>query len=133
METRYYVEQLPGHNARLDEVQAEILRRKLGRFAGYLAARRRIADRYQDGLAGTELVLPAVADGNVHSYYLYVVRHPQRDRIIELLAERGVNLNVSYRWPVHLMRGFAHLGYAAGSLPVTERLADQIFSLPMYP
>lgn len=133
MEERYYVEQLPGHNARLDEVQAEILRRKLGRLDEYLAARRRIAARYADQLAGTDLVLPAVADGNVHSYYLYVVRHPQRDRLLELLAQRGVALNVSYRWPVHLMRGFSHLGYPPGSLPVTERLAEEIFSLPMYP
>ncbi len=133
MEQEYHVEQLPGHNSRLDEVQAEILRRKLGRLDEYLAARRRIAARYEEQLGGTDLVLPAVAEGNVHSYYLYVVRHPQRDRLIEALAARGVSLNVSYRWPVHLMRGFTHLGHGPGSLPTTERLAGEILSLPMYP
>lgn len=133
MEHEYHVEQLPGYNARLDEVQAEILRRKLGRLEDYLAARRRLASRYDEALAGTDIGLPSVADGNVHSYYLYVARHPQRDLLIERLAERGVQLNVSYRWPIHLMRGFAHLGYGPGSFPVAERLAGEIFSLPMYP
>jgi aminotransferase EvaB len=78
-------------------------------------------------------VLPETAAGNEHVYYLYVVRHPERDQIISRLAGYGINLNVSYRWPNHVMTGFAHLGYTAGDLPVTETLADQIFSLPMYP
>ncbi|WBB53779.1 DegT/DnrJ/EryC1/StrS family aminotransferase [Verrucosispora sp. WMMD573] len=133
MEDRYYVVETPGRNSRLDEVQAEILRRKLRRLDGYLAARRAIARRYDEGLAGTGLVLPVTAPGNEHVYYLYVVRHPQRDEILEELRPHGVELNVSYRWPVHTMRGFAHLGYRDGSLPVTERLAGEVFSLPMYP
>jgi aminotransferase EvaB len=137
MEKTYYVVGLPGHNSRLDEVQAEILRRKLRRLDDYIAARNAIAERYAEGLASLTgpggLVLPAVRDGNDHVYYLYVVRHPRRDEIIERLQEHDIELNVSYRWPVHTMTGFAHLGYAPGSLPVTERLADEIFSLPMYP
>lgn len=132
MEKQYYVTSTPGHNSRLDEVHAEILRRKLTRFDSYLAARRRVAERYAEGLADTSLVLPSVTAGNDHVYYLYVVRHPKRDEIIERLQAYDVLLNVSYRWPVHTMSGFAHLGYQAGSLPVTERLADEIFSLPMY-
>ncbi|ARX88789.1 daunorubicin biosynthesis sensory transduction protein DnrJ [Streptomyces alboflavus] len=133
MEDRYFVEATPGHNSRLDEVHAEILRRKLTRLDDYLAARRAIAARYAEGLAGTDLVLPALAEGNDHVYYLYVVRHPQRERIIAELAARDITLNVSYRWPVHRMKGFAHLGHRRGDLPVTERAADEIFSLPMYP
>jgi len=78
-------------------------------------------------------VLPEVADGNEHVYYLYVVRHSHREDVLAKLAERDVVLNVSYRWPVHTMSGFQHLGYGPGALPVTERLAQQIFSLPMYP
>lgn len=132
MERQYYVVETPGHNARLDEVHAEILRRKLRRLDGYLAARRRVAARYAEALADTELVLPEVTPGNEHVYYLYVVRHPRRDAIIEALQPYGISLNVSYRWPVHTMSGFAHLGYQKGSLPVTEALADEIFSLPMY-
>ncbi|MCX2953923.1 DegT/DnrJ/EryC1/StrS family aminotransferase [Lentzea sp. NEAU-D7] len=132
MEKQYYVTSTPGHNSRLDEVHAEILRRKLTRFDSYLAARRRVADRYAEGLADTSLVLPSITPGNDHVYYLYVVRHPKRDEIIERLQSYDIMLNVSYRWPVHTMSGFAHLGYETGSLPVTERLADEIFSLPMY-
>lgn len=133
MEERYYVVETPGYNSRLDEVQAEILRRKLGRLDGYIKRRREIADRYREGLADTPFVLPEVADGNEHVYYLYVVRHSHRDDVLAKLAERDVLLNVSYRWPVHTMSGFQHLGYGPDSLPVTERLAQEIFSLPMYP
>lgn len=139
MDTVYHVEQTPGHNSRLDEVQAEILRRKLARLDDYVSRRQRIAARYGEALtgatdrAGRELVLPAVAPGNEHVYYVYVARHPQRDRIIEEMRAADVHLNVSYPWPVHRQRGFAHLGWTEGSLPRTESAASQIFSLPMYP
>ncbi|MBT2424617.1 daunorubicin biosynthesis sensory transduction protein DnrJ [Streptomyces sp. CB00316] len=133
MENRYYVEATPGHNSRLDEVQAEILRRKLTRLDSYIAGRRAVADRYAQALADTGLVLPTTAPGNDHVYYLYVVRHAQREAILRELERRGISLNVSYPWPVHTMRGFAHLGYRQGDLPVTEELAGEIFSLPMYP
>ncbi|MDK1341813.1 DegT/DnrJ/EryC1/StrS family aminotransferase [Streptomyces sp. 378] len=133
MEDRYYVVQTPGHNSRLDEVQAEILRRKLRRLDAYIEGRRRVARRYAEGLGDTGLVLPANAVGNDHVHYVHVVRHPERDRIIERLKAYDIELNISYPWPVHTMSGFSHLGYRAGDLPVTERLAKEIFSLPMYP
>ncbi|MBG0813172.1 DegT/DnrJ/EryC1/StrS aminotransferase family protein [Planomonospora sp. ID82291] len=133
MEDAYHVVRTPGHNARLDEVQAEILRRKLTRLDRYVADRRAVAARYTEALAGTGLVLPATADGNEHVYYLYVVRHPRRDAIIEALRAHDIHLTVSYPWPVHTMSGFAHLGPGPGGLPVTEALAREIFSLPMYP
>ncbi|MFD0692237.1 DegT/DnrJ/EryC1/StrS family aminotransferase [Actinomadura fibrosa] len=133
MEDRYYVVRTPGHNARLDEVHAEILRRKLVRLDDYIAARRAVARRYAEGLAGTGLVLPEVAAGNEHVYYIYVVRHPERDGILKALREYGFEFNISYAWPVHTMTGFAHLGYGTGDLPATEAAAAEIFSLPMYP
>jgi aminotransferase EvaB len=133
MAERYYVVQTPGHNCRLDELQAEILRRKLRRLDAYIAGRRAVAQRYAEGLADTELVLPGPVSGNDHVYYLYVVRHPRRDDIIEAMKRYDIILNISYPWPVHTMTGFAKLGYSQGSLPVTERLAGEIFSLPMYP
>lgn len=133
MEDRYYVVQTPGHNARLDEVHAEILRRKLTRLDDYIAGRRAIAKRYEEGLGDTDLVLPSTNEGNDHVYYVYVVRHPARDAILEALKAQDIALNISYPWPCHTQSGFAKLGYEKGSLPVTEELADQIFSLPMYP
>ncbi|WP_367127509.1 DegT/DnrJ/EryC1/StrS family aminotransferase [Saccharothrix sp. HUAS TT1] len=133
MEEVYHVVSTPGYNSRLDEVQAAILTRKLTRLDDYVAARRAIAARYAEALGGTDLVLPALAPGNDHVYYVYVVRHPLRDKVVEGMREHGVRLNISYPWPVHRQSGFAHLGLEEGSLPVTERLAGEIFSLPMYP
>lgn len=137
MEKVYYVVRSPGHNARLDEVQAEILRRKLLRLNEYIAARNSVARRYAEELSDLEgsagLVLPKTNPVNSHVYYVYVVRHPRRDDIIEAMKAYDIALNISYPWPVHTMSGFAHLGYETGSLPVTERLAEEIFSLPMYP
>ncbi|RSN56159.1 daunorubicin biosynthesis sensory transduction protein DnrJ [Amycolatopsis sp. WAC 04182] len=133
MEERYYTVETPAHNSRLDEVQAEILRRKLKRLDAYTAGRRAVAQRYVDALGDTELKLPKTVPGNEHVYYVYVVRHPRRDEILERLKAYDIHLNISYPWPVHTMTGFAHLGYEKGSLPVTEKLAGEIFSLPMYP
>ncbi|RNL86590.1 DegT/DnrJ/EryC1/StrS family aminotransferase [Halostreptopolyspora alba] len=133
MEDHYYTLETPAHNSRLDEVQAEILRRKLTRLDDYVAGRRAVAQRYAEGLGDTDLVLPRTVPGNEHVYYVYVVRHPERDRIIEELKNYSISLNISYPWPVHTMTGFAHLGYTKGDLPITEKLAGEIFSLPMYP
>ena len=78
-------------------------------------------------------MLPVTASGNHHVYYLYVVRHPARDAILQELAARYILVNVSYRWPVHTMPAYAHADYPEGSLPETEQAAREIFSLPMYP
>ncbi len=132
MQGRYYAEE-HGYNSRLDELHAAILARKLVHLDRYIARRRAIAERYDRLLAGTALVLPRVGEGNEHAYYLYVVRHEERERILAKLAEREIVLNVSYPWPIHTMKAYAEFGEGAGSLPVSEAMADQIFSLPMYP
>jgi len=133
METQYYSER-HGYNSRLDEVQAAILSLKLPLIEGWIERRRAIAKQYDRGLAGTGLKLPRENTNSRHSYYVYVVEHPtDRDGILERLAKRDINCNVSYRWPIHTMRGTADLGYREGQFPVAERKAKQIFSLPMYP
>ena len=133
MEDRYYAEE-SGHNSRLDELHAAILDVKLTHLDSYLERRRAIAARYDAELAETSLVLPRTALGNEHAYYLYVVRHPRRDQILQsLAADRDIHLNVSYPWPIHTMRAYRGLGYAEGDLPETEAAAREIFSLPMYP
>jgi aminotransferase EvaB len=131
-EGAYYAEE-HGYNSRLDELHAEILRRRLRRIDGYIARRVALARRYDDQLSDSGLALPAVRQHNRHVYHLYVVRHPARDVIIKELGVRGISVGIHYPWPIHLMRGYAHLGYREGSLPVTERAAQEIFSLPMYP
>lgn len=131
-EGKYYSEE-HGYNSRLDELHAEILRRKLRRLDGYIARRRTLAARYDEQLRGSGLTLPATAPGNEHVYYVYVVGHPARDTIMRELAARDIVVNISYPWPIHTMRGYSFLGYRPGSLPVTEKAATEIFSLPMYP
>jgi len=132
MEETYYAKE-HGYNSRLDELHAEILRRKLTHLDSYIARRRELASRYDDLLATTSLILPQVAADDFHAYYLYVVRHPRRDDIIARLKARDILVNVSYPWPIHIMTGYRHLGYQEGDLPHTEAATKEIFSLPMYP
>lgn len=129
--TYYSVEH--GYNSRLDELHAEILLRKLPRLDAYVARRRELATRYDVALRDSGLILPATRPGNFHAFYLYVVRHVARDRIMKALAERDILVNVSYPWPIHTMKGYAYLGGKQGDLPYTEVAAREIFSLPMYP
>jgi aminotransferase EvaB len=132
MDGAYYAEE-SGYNSRLDEVHAEILLRKLKRLEHYIDRRRALAQRYDEILSSTSLVLPRTAPGNSHVYYVYVCRHPDRERIMAELAKRDIWVNISYPYPIHTMRGYRYLGYQEGDLPETEQAAKEIFSLPMYP
>lgn len=122
-----------GYNTRLDEIHAAILSRKLQHIGDYIARRRKIAARYQQALRSTSLILPTEAENCRHAYYLYVCRHPKRDDIIVKLRRADIHLNVSYPWPIHTMRAYGYLGYEEGDLPQTEKVAREVFSLPMYP
>ncbi len=132
MERGYYAEE-HGYNSRLDELHAAVLLTKLDHLDEYIQRRQTIASRYDEDLADASLVLPATDEGNMHAYYLYVARHPERDRVIEELGQRNIVVNVSYPWPIHTMRAYEWLGYHDGDLPETEAAAKEIFSLPMYP
>ena len=68
-----------------------------------------------------------------HSFYVYVVRHKKRDSIMQYLKMNRVFSNISYPFPIHLMKGYKYLGYKKNDLPITESISKQIFSLPMYP
>jgi dTDP-3-amino-2,3,6-trideoxy-4-keto-D-glucose/dTDP-3-amino-3,4,6-trideoxy-alpha-D-glucose/dTDP-2,6-dideoxy-D-kanosamine transaminase len=131
-EGTYYAEE-HGYNSRLDELHAEILRRKLQRIERYIERRIALARRYDEQLGDSGLVLPVTRPGNRHVFHLYVVRHPARDAIIAALSEQGVSVGIHYPWPIHTMRAYAQFGGGEGSLPVTEQAAREIFSLPMYP
>ncbi len=128
-----YYSHIHGYNTRLDELQAEILRFKLTRLGRYIKKRQAIAARYDKLLKGTSIQLPKIHTGSSHSYYLYVCRHKQRDDILEYMKKNGINLNVSYKYPIHLMETYKYLGYNEGDFPATESAAKEIFSLPMYP
>jgi dTDP-3-amino-2,3,6-trideoxy-4-keto-D-glucose/dTDP-3-amino-3,4,6-trideoxy-alpha-D-glucose/dTDP-2,6-dideoxy-D-kanosamine transaminase len=129
--TYYAIEH--GYNSRLDELHAAILLKKLKHLDDYINRRRQLARQYSELLKDTSLVIPFEADYGNHAYYLFVVRHPNRDLIIEELKKRDIMVNISYPWPIHLMTGYSNLGYNLGDLPITEKMSKQIFSLPMYP
>lgn len=122
-----------GYNSRLDELHASILLKKLTHLETYIKRRQTLAKQYNKLLSDTSLVLPYEAAYGEHAYYLYVVSHPQRDFIMEELKKHDIHVNISYPWPIHTMSGYSNLGYKMGDLPVTEQIAKQIFSLPMYP
>lgn len=133
MRSGYYAEE-EGYNSRLDELQAALLDRKLDGLDDAVARRRRIAEIYDSGLAGVgDMQLPVIGPHNSHQYYLYTIRTEHRDGLMAYLAGQGIETKVNYPDPIHLMRGYSFLGYSSGSLPVTERLAGAILSLPMYP
>lgn len=133
MQSGYYAEE-EGYNSRLDELQAALLEKKLERLDDAVARRQKIAAIYDKGLAGVgDLQLPAVRPHNSHQYYLYTIRTEDRDSLMAYLDRQGIETKVNYPDPIHLMRGYSFLNYKPGSLPVTERLAGTIISLPMYP
>lgn len=125
-----YISTLEGYNSRLDELQAAVLRVKLRFLDASNAQRRAWADAYRQQLAGLPLVLPQERPYTEHVYHLFVVQVENRNGLQSFLQEQGIGTAVHYPAPVHLQPAYAHL---RASLPVTERLAGQILSLPLYP
>jgi dTDP-4-amino-4,6-dideoxygalactose transaminase len=131
---RRYVSDIPGFNSRLDELQAAVLRVKLRALDADNDRRRAIAALYDRGLAEVPgVVLPRERAGARHVYHLYAARLQERDRALEHLKARGIHAGIHYPVPVHLQPAYAGRTAAPGSLPVTERAAREVLSLPMYP
>jgi len=129
--TYYAIEH--GHNSRLDEMHASILLKKIKHLDEYIRRRQELAKRYDEMLKDTSLILPVEATYGKHAYYIYVVRHPERESVMEELKQAGIIVNISYPWPIHTMTGYAQYAPAEGSLSVTEKMAKEIFSIPMFP
>lgn len=123
-----------GHNCRLDEMQAAILRVKLLRLEAWTAARRRVAAIYDEGLSGLPITKPPLgSETSKPVFHLYTIRTPRRDALAQDLRRHGIGTGVYYPTPVHLQPAYAPLGVKAGSLPVTEAASREALSLPMYP
>lgn len=133
---KYYHEMM-GTNARLDALQAAMLRVKLPHLMQWTERREALADRYRrlfvdQGLIG-EVRPQAVPDGYRHVYHQFTVRVEDRDALQGHLQRDGIGSTVYYPHPLHLMPVFSDLGYREGSLPVAERLSREVLSLPMFP
>ena len=132
MNKSYYAD-IHGINSRLDEVQAAILNFQLTKLKSNIIKRRRIAKIYNENLKTPFLELPIENKNNFHAYYVYVVKHPQRKKIMHYLKDNDIFCNISYPYPIHSMKGYSYLNKKINDLPITNKLSKQIFSLPMYP
>jgi dTDP-4-amino-4,6-dideoxygalactose transaminase len=130
-ERRYYHD-LIGFNGRLDEIQAVVLRAKLPHLKEFNELRRQHARTYNDLLAGLPVVTPIERPENQHIYHMYVIQAPRRDELQTWLKDRGIGTGIHYPVPIHLQNSISNLGGKKGDFPVTEKIVDQILSLPMY-
>ncbi len=121
-----------GWNSRLDTIQAAILSAKLLHLDGWTDRRRELASLYDDALQGSAVVMPAVAPERIHVYHLYVVRVEGRDSVQDRLRDEGVGTLVHYPRPVHRHPAYEGLD-RPGRLATSERLSEEILSLPLYP
>jgi len=121
---------LVGYNSRLDEVQAAMLRIFLRHLDEWTRLRREAAERYRELGLGDVVQTPEDEPG--HVYHLFVSRSPERDRIVAALREAEIGCATYYLPPLHLQPALRFLGYAEGSLPETERLAQENFSVPLW-
>jgi len=128
-----YIHQELGFNSRLDEIQAAILRVKLGFLSEWNARRRAVAARYRQGLAGLGIGLPAEPSDRVHVYHQFTIRVPDRDGVQRRMAELGARTTVYYPVPLHLQPMYRDLGYRAGDFPEAERASREVLCLPIYP
>lgn len=131
--TRYY-HPVVGYNARLDEIQAAILRIKLRKLEEWNARRQAIAAQYAALLADSGVTTPEMPGDGRHVFYAYAIRVPggRRDALRAYLAGRGIGTQIHYPVPIHLQEAAQFLGYRKGDLPVTERVCDEILSIPIY-
>ena len=128
-----YFNYLIGHNSRLDEIQAALLRVKLPRLDAWNDGRKQIAKRYNQAFGATDLVTPGVIDGADEIYHLYILQSEDREGLVAYLQEKGIATGVYYPVPLHLQKAFAELGYQEGDLPVSEYLSQRTFAIPVYP
>jgi len=129
----HYEHDLLGYNARLDAIQAAVLRAKLERLDHWNAARRAIAARYREQLPESKLQLQLEPENAQSCYHLFVVRTPRRDHIREALSRAEIETGVHYPVPLHLQPACRYLGHQLGDFPISEETSRTVLSLPMHP
>jgi dTDP-4-amino-4,6-dideoxygalactose transaminase len=130
---RRYHHEIIGGNFRMDGFQGALLSVKLPHLPAWTQRRRSIARRYLEGLRLDGACLPATPRYGESVYHQFTITHPRRDALREHMATRGVGTDLIYPVPLHLQPCFAGLGYSRGSLPVSEKVARDCVSLPIFP
>jgi dTDP-4-amino-4,6-dideoxygalactose transaminase len=129
-----YYHECEGYNGRLDAIQTGILRAKLTHLHKWNEMRRQKAYLYSELLSnGDSLVTPFEPSWTKAVYHLYIIRTKKRDKLQKYLTENGIGTGLHYPIPLHLQKAYSHLGYVEGDFPVTEKVASEILSLPMFP
>jgi len=132
-QNKKYHHLIEGYNGRLDALQAAILRIKLPHLKQWNEKRRNVAEIYNELLKGAQVKTPIEPRWSQGIYHLYVVRLERRDEVQKYLAQRDIQTGLHYPVPLHLQEAYLNMGYHEGDFPVTEQLAREILSLPMYP
>ena len=133
-QAKKYFHDSEGYNGRLDAIQAAFLRIKLRHLAAWNEGRRRAAAWYREALADVkEVRLPVEAPSAHHVYHLFVIRAERRDALRAHLESRQIGTGLHYPLPLHLQPAYQSLGLGKGAFPVTERTAETLLSLPMFP
>ncbi len=128
-----YVHDVLGYNARMEGIQGAVLKVKLAHLDRWNAERNRVARLYNQLLTNLPIKLPSFEDDIEQVFHLYVIETEQRDQLQKYLGEQGVPSLIHYPIPIHRQKAFDHLDHRAGDFPITEKLSDEILSLPIYP
>jgi dTDP-4-amino-4,6-dideoxygalactose transaminase len=134
-QSKKYYHEIEGYNGRLHAIQAGFLGIKLKHLPEWTESRRAAAARYRELLASSDsgIAAPYEPAWSRAVYHLFVVRVPDRAELMQHLAAAGIGTGIHYPIPLHLQNAYKHLGLAHGAYPVTERVAPEILSLPMFP
>ena len=130
-EAKYY-HIMPGYNYRMDAIQGAVLKVKMDHIEDWTERRRSVAAHYDSLLANCRCQSPRPPPHSRHVYHVYAVRVAHRERVQQALNAADIGTGIHYPVPVHLQKAYADLGYKPDSLPVTEAVADEFLSLPIY-
>lgn len=131
--SKKYYNYLIGHNSRLDEMQAALLRVKFKKLEAWNDRRKELADRYREALKGLPLICSEEVVEGKHVYHMFMLVSEEREKLTAYLKEEGIATGIYYPVPLHLQVAFKDLGYKEGNLPVSEWLSKRTFAIPVYP
>ncbi len=132
MKTRYYAN-FEGYNSRLDEMQAAILNVKLRYLNQWNKRRQKIAQYYLNNIKNPKIILPPIKNIAEHVFHLFVIRINKRQNLIKYLSKSNVGYGIHYQYPIHLQKAYKFLGYLRRDFPITEKFANEVLSLPIFP
>lgn len=130
--TKHYYNKYKGINSKLDEMQAAILRVKLRYLDEFNDERKKIAKIYFDKLQNSDLILPYISEWANPVWHLFVIRNIERDKLQKYLNSKGIETAIHYPIPIHLQEAYEDFGYRKGDFPITEKIANEILSLPLW-